>query len=89
MLASAGGANAPDLATVERTLGAADIRRHDGAGTLLTYRLETCALMLVFSADGQNAMRLAEAHPSPRRAGGPAPSLDQCAAEIDARHPRS
>ncbi|MES1201008.1 MAG: hypothetical protein ABUS57_06120 [Pseudomonadota bacterium] len=88
MLANAGRPNAPDIATVERSLGAADIRRQDGAGTLMTYRLDTCALMLVFSADGQNTMRLSEAHPSARRVGEAAPSLDQCANEVSARaHP--
>jgi hypothetical protein len=48
----------------------------------LTYRLRTCALLLVFTADARNEMRLAQAHPSARRAGGAAPTLDQCAAEF-------
>ncbi|HVY83989.1 MAG TPA: hypothetical protein VG943_02575 [Caulobacterales bacterium] len=85
MLANAGRPNAPDLAAVERAFGQADIRRQDGAGTLLTYRLDTCALMLIFTADGQNAMRLSEAHADPRRVGAPAPSIEQCANEVSAR----
>jgi hypothetical protein len=44
-----------------------------------------CALLLVFAADARNAMRLAEAHPSARRAGEAAPTLNECAAEADAR----
>ena len=85
LLAAAGRADAPRLAEIERTLGAADITRREGAGTALTYRLESCALLLLFAADAHNEMRLAEAHASARRAGDTAPRLEQCAAEIDAR----
>lgn len=85
LLAAAGSAAAPTQNEVERTLGPADIVRRDGAGAALTYRLETCALLLLFAADAQNEMRLAEASPSARRAGAAAPSLDQCAAEASAR----
>lgn len=66
---------------IERAFGQADIVRRDGAGTAMTYRFETCALLLLFSADSRNTMRLAEAHPSARQANGATPSLDQCAAE--------
>ena len=69
MLHAAGSADAPSQADIERVFGRADIVRQDGAGAALTYRLESCALLLLFSADGGNAMRLAEAHPSARRAG--------------------
>jgi hypothetical protein len=85
MLRSAGGSDAPTQADVERVFGRADIVRQEGAGAALTYRLENCALMLLFAADARNTMRLTEAHPSARRAGQVAPSLDQCAAEIAAR----
>lgn len=51
----------------------------------LTYRLQSCALLLVFTADDRNVMRLAQAHPSARRGGEAAPSLEQCAAEAAAR----
>src|SRR5689334_11074214 len=51
LLAQAGSANAPTRADIERTFGAADITRQDGAGLALTYRLNTCALLLVFTAD--------------------------------------
>jgi hypothetical protein len=85
MLRAAGGADAPTRAEVERAFGDADIVRQEGAGAALTYRLESCALMLLFAADARNAMRLTEAHPSARRAGEAAPSLDQCAAEAAAR----
>lgn len=61
--------------------GAADIVRREGAGTALTYRYDTCALLMLFAADGHNTMRLQEAHPSARHGTGAAPSLDQCAAE--------
>jgi hypothetical protein len=85
LLAAAGGDRAPTQREVERTLGPADISRRDGAGAALTYRLETCALLLLFSADARNEMRLAEASASARRAGAAAPSLEQCAAEASAR----
>ncbi len=67
-------------------MGAADITRHDGAGVALTYRLDHCALLLVFSADAQNQMRLSDAHPSARNAGEASPTVEQCAAEATARH---
>jgi hypothetical protein len=85
MLASAGRADAPNRASVERAFGAADIVRQDGAGAALTYRLDSCALLLLFTADARNEMRLVEAHASARRAGGQAPDLQQCAAEVAAR----
>ena len=85
LLRAAGGSDAPSLQDVERYFGQADIVRRDGAGTALTYRFENCALLLLFAADARNAMRLQEAHPSPRRTGVAAPSLDQCAAEAAAR----
>lgn len=87
LLAQAGRADAPTQRDVERLFGEADVTRRDGAGALLTYRYEQCALMLLFAADGANAMRLAEAHASPRRAGGPAPTTAQCTAEAAARRP--
>jgi hypothetical protein len=85
MLAAAGSANAPTQAEIERAFGPADITRQDGAGAALTYRLENCALLLLFAADARNAMRLTQSHPSARRAGEAAPSLNQCATEADAR----
>lgn len=85
MLSRAGGASAPTQAEIEREFGQADIARQDGAGAALTYRYETCGLLLLFRADAANAMRLTEAHPSPRSGGGAAPSLAQCAAEANAR----
>lgn len=84
LLNAAGGADAPTEAQIEHALGAPDIVRRDGAGAALTYRLDSCALLLLFAADERNAMRLAQAHASARR-GGDAPSLAQCAAEADAR----
>jgi hypothetical protein len=85
LLAAAGSATAPTQADIERTFGTADIVRHDGAGAALTYRLQSCALLLVFSADNRNTMRLAQAHASARRSGEAAPSLAQCAGEAAAR----
>ena len=69
LLAAAGATDAPTQSEIERVFGPPDIARRDGAGAALTYRLESCALLLLFSADCGNAMRLAEAHPSARRAG--------------------
>jgi hypothetical protein len=85
VLASAGRANAASRADLERALGAPDIERQEGAGVALTYRLDSCALLLLLTADARNEMRLAEAHASARRAGEPTPSLDQCAAEAAQR----
>lgn len=89
LLRQAGARDAPDLATIEHTLGGADIRRQDGAGFALTYRLDSCALLLLFAADTHNTMRLVDAHASPRRAGLPQPSLEQCGQEADQRRAAS
>jgi hypothetical protein len=86
LLAGAGRGDAPTQAQIEQAMGPADIARHDGAGVALTYRLDHCALLLVFSADAANQMRLADAHASARNAGEAAPSMDACAAEATARH---
>lgn len=85
MLAAAGAESAPTQAEIERTLGPADITRREGAGATLTYRLESCALLLLFAADTRNTMRLQEANISARRPGAAAPSLEQCGAEATAR----
>lgn len=87
MLRQAGAQAAPTQSEVERLLGRPDIVRQDGAGAALTYRYEQCALLLLFAADGRNALRLAEAHAGPRVTGAAAPSLEQCAAEASARNP--
>lgn len=85
LLAAAGRADAPTQADIERAFRPADIARQNAAGAALTYRLETCALLLLFEADERNAIRLATAHVSARRPGEAAPSLEQCAAEASAR----
>jgi hypothetical protein len=85
VLASAGQANAANRVELVRALGEPDIERREGASLALTYRFESCALLLLLTADARNEMRLAEAHPSARRAGDAAPSLEQCAAEASAR----
>lgn len=85
LFASAGRSDAPGQRDVERALGAPDISRREGAGAAWTYRLESCALLLLFSADARNEMRLAEVNASARRPGEAAPSVEQCAAEATAR----
>jgi hypothetical protein len=85
LLRQAGTSDAPLLEEVQRTWGQADVARREAAGALLTYRLQTCALVLGFSANSLNQMRLAAVEPGPRRFGDTPPSLDQCAAELDAR----
>ena len=85
LLQQAGAADAPTQDVIQRALGAADITRQDGVGVALTYRLEHCALLLLFAADARNEMRLREAHAGARLAGEAPPSLDQCAIEAGAR----
>jgi hypothetical protein len=85
VLASAGGSSAASRGDIVRALGEPDIERREGASVALTYRFETCALLLLLTADSRNEMRLAQAHPSARRAGEAAPSLEQCAAEAAQR----
>lgn len=85
LFASAGRADAPSEREVQRALGAPDITRREGAGAAWTYRLDSCALLLLFTADARGEMRLAEVHPNARTAGGAAPSMEQCAAEAARR----
>lgn len=85
LLASSGRSDAATRAAIESALGAADVARQDGAGAALTYRLDGCALLLLFASDANNSMRLRDVHVSARRAGAPTPSLAQCAAEAAAR----
>ena len=84
LLSHAGAADAPTRAEIERVLGAPDVARNDGAGAMLTYRRQSCALFLVFTSDQRNAMRLREAHVEARRQSQAAPSVDRCAAEAAA-----
>lgn len=85
MIERAGHQDAPTLASIERALGAADVARHEGAGAILTYRSESCALVLLFTADGRNEMRLADAQARPRRDGEPLPAMDVCVAAAETR----
>ncbi len=85
LLARAGQADAPTRAMIEQSFGSPDIARQDGAGVALTYRLQSCALLLVFAADARSDMRLAQAHATARRAGEAAPAPAQCGAEAAAR----
>jgi len=85
LLAAAGQADAPTRAAIERELGQPDIARQEGQGLSLTYRLPSCALLLLFAASGRDEMRLEQAHVSPRRTGDPLPTLERCAAEASAR----
>lgn len=85
LLAAAGQADAPTRAAIERELGQADIARQEGAGLSLTYRLPTCALLLLFTTNERSEMRLQQAHVSPRHAGDALPTLERCAAEANAR----
>jgi hypothetical protein len=87
LLRRAGGADAPSEQEVARLMGRPDLVRREGAGAAITYRFEQCALLLLFTADERNTMRLREAAPGARQAGATAPTLDQCAAEADARAP--
>jgi hypothetical protein len=81
-------AGAPDAMTPEgaRALfGRADIERLDGAGAMLTYRTTTCAIVLVFAADGAGDLRLGAAEAAARDQRAPTPPLAQCVSEARAR----
>lgn len=81
MLRAAGHDTGPTQAEIVRVFGAPAISRQEGASAALTYRLETCALLMLFEPDARNVQRLTLVHASARRVGAPAPSLEQCAAE--------
>jgi hypothetical protein len=83
VIARAGRADAPQLGEVVRTLGAADIDSREGAGAMLTYRTDVCALVLLFASGA-----LAEAHSMPRQAGETPAGLDDCVEAVYARNQR-
>lgn len=85
LLRRAGSGDAPSEQDVARLMGQPDLVRREGAGAAITYRYQQCALLLLFTADERNTMRLREAAPGARQAGTQAPTLDQCAVEADAR----
>jgi hypothetical protein len=64
-------------------LGPPDVDRRDGVGALLTWRLESCAVVLGFAAD-----RLISSSFAPRQAGGTAPSAAECVFEAQSRAKR-
>jgi hypothetical protein len=81
-------AGATDAMTPEgaHTLfGTGDVERVDGAGAMLTYRMPTCALALVFAADGAGDLRLGAVEAAARDQRSPRPSLEQCVTEALAR----
>jgi hypothetical protein len=65
--------------------GTGDVERADGAGAMLTYRMPTCALVLVFAADGGGDLRLGAVEAAARDQRAPKPSLEQCVSEALAR----
>ena len=85
LLAQAGRPDAPTLAALTRTFGRPDLERREGAGAILTYRLDSCALVLVFAADARNEFRLSEASAQPAAPEMQAPQLEDCAAAAEAR----
>lgn len=64
--------------------GKPDVERRDGAGALLTWRAERCALILGFSSE-----RLQTAVAGPARTGERAPGLAECVAAVRSRIPVS
>jgi hypothetical protein len=65
--------------------GTADVERADGAGAILTYRMRTCALVLVFAADPAGDLRLGATEAAARDQRAPRPALEQCVSEALAR----
>lgn len=81
-------AGAPDAIALDAALaafGPADVDRREGRGAILTWRLERCALILVFAADATGRLRAQAAEAGPRRAGAPSASLEECVAAAQAR----
>ncbi len=78
----------PDALSLRDALaafGPADVDRREGQGAILTWKLERCALILVFAADAAGALRAQAAQAGVRRAGETAVSLDQCLEAAEAR----
>jgi hypothetical protein len=85
LLARSGQADAPTIGGVQAALGSPDVERREAAGAIVTYRLESCALVLLFATDTQNQMRLVGVERAARLPGAETPSLEACASELDAR----
>jgi hypothetical protein len=81
--AGAGDAMTPDGA--RDLFGPAQIERRDGAGAILTWRTQTCAIVLAFGADRAGALRLGAADIAGRDQHAPNPPPEQCVREALAR----
>lgn len=84
-LRRAGAADAMTPEGAHTLFGTADIERVDGAGAMLTYRTPTCALALVFAADGAGDLRLGAVEAAARNQRAPRPALELCVQEALAR----
>ena len=82
---STSGEAAPALLDVERVMGSPDIMRREGEGMALTYRLDTCALLLVLRSEADAPAQLSGVYPGPRRGGAAEPTLQTCAREAIVR----
>ena len=84
-LRRAGAADAMTPEGAHTLFGTADVERADGAGAILTYRMRTCALVLVFAADPAGDLRLGAMEATARDQRAPRPALEQCVSEALAR----
>ena len=62
-------------------LGAPDLVRAEGQGSMWTYRMDDCALFLFFKGPEGQPMRVSGAATGPRRRGEPPATVEACIAE--------
>ena len=77
-----------DEARLKGVLGAPALARDEGQGSLWTYRLKSCALMVFLARDASGALKVKGGAAGPLVRGAPAPTVDACVAEAPRSRPQ-
>lgn len=77
-----------DEARLKGVLGDPFLARNEGQGSLWTYRLKSCSLMVYLSRDGSGVLKVKGGSAGPLVRGAPTPSVDACVAEAPRSRPQ-
>lgn len=77
-----------DEARLKGVLGDPALARSEGQGSMWTYRLRSCALMVFLARDASGVLKVKGGSAGPLVRGAPTPGLDACVAEAPRSRPR-
>jgi len=77
-----------DETRLKGVLGAPFLARDEGQGSLWTYRLQSCSLMVFLARDASGQLKVKGGAAGPLVRGAPAPSVDACVAEAPRSRPQ-